>query len=126
MESPRRQNWCNPKYFCLVHHSLVGGGRDCAGNICTPMQGGLLAACKIYPNLPKLLICRHHELHGDCGETRGRELAQAQEIQLSGLQRARPSLPHGTFFWCAFMFQTALILPASPYLPASVRHRSKE
>lgn len=67
------------------------------------------------------------ELQGNRGETCGRELAQAQEIQLSRrLQRAYPSLPPGSFFWCAFVFQTALILPASPYLPASVRHRSKE
>jgi len=67
------------------------------------------------------------ELHRDWGETCSRQLAEAQEIQLSRrLQRAYPSLPPGTFFWCAFVFQTALILPASPYLPASVRHRSKE
>jgi len=36
----------------------------------------------------------------------------------------RPSLPRSSFFW--FVFQTALILLASPYLPAAVRHRSKE
>lgn len=67
------------------------------------------------------------ELHRPWGETCVRELAQAQEIQLSrGLQRARPSLPSGSFFWCAFAFQTALILRASPYLPAAVRQRSQE
>lgn len=70
---------------------------------------------------------RPQKLHGAWGETCVRELAQAQEIQLSRrLQRACPSLPPGSFFWCAFAFQTALILPASPYLPAAVRHRSQE
>lgn len=70
---------------------------------------------------------RPQELHRPWGETCVRELAQAQEIQLSRrLQRACPSLPRGSFFWCAFAFQTALILPASPYLPAAVRHRSQE
>lgn len=67
------------------------------------------------------------DLHRPWGETCVRELAQAQEIQLSRrLQRVCPSLPPGSFFWCAFAFQTALILPASPYLPAAVRHRSQE
>lgn len=70
---------------------------------------------------------RPQELHGPWGETCVRELAQAQEIQLSRrLQRARPSLPRGSFFWCAFADPAGQPLPASscqtPQPRAAPRH----
>lgn len=60
--------------------------------------------------------------------TAGRPMAGTwQQHRKSSCQEGsstRPSLPRSSFFW--FVFQTALILLASPYLPAAVRHRSKE